>query len=269
MLKRSVVLGAVAALLLGLLFGRTHLATAVGMARQSIKDHVPIDFEIKRAREMIRGLVPEIERNMHVIAREETEVAKLERQVGRAEDDLAKDRKDILRLKADLDRGSEVFVYAGRSYTTNQVKDDLTHRFDQFKTKEGTTDNLHRILTARQRSLTAAREKLEGMLAAKRQLEVDVENLEARLKMVEVAQTTSDFNFDDSHLSRTKDLLAEISDRIEVAERLVNADTHFHDRIPLDETTPDDRDISGEITNYFGEGRAEIEALVRSARSGN
>jgi hypothetical protein len=101
------------------------------------------------------------------------------------------------------------------------------------------------------------------MLAAKRNLEVDIENLEARLKMVEVAQTTSDFNFDDSQLSRTKELLTEISDRIEVAERLVNADTNFHDRIPLEE--PDaDRDIRKEVANYFGERRGEVESLVQS-----
>jgi len=264
MLKKTIVVGA-AVVLLGLLFGRSHLRTAVGMAKQAVKDNVPVQFEIKRARDMIRGLVPEIERNMHLIAREETEVAKLEKQVGKSEDQLTKDRDHILRLKNDLDTGTTVFVYAGRNYSAKQVKDDLSHRFDQFKTKEATTDSLRKVLSARQASLTAAREKLEGMLAAKRTLEVDVENLEARLKMVEVAQTTSDFNFDDSHLSQTKELIAEIADRIEVAERLVNADTNFHDRIPLDEATAN-RDITEEVSNYFGERRGEIEALVHSAQ---
>jgi predicted nucleic acid-binding Zn-ribbon protein len=268
MLKRTVVLGAVAVMLLGLFFGRTHLTTAVGMAKQTIKDNVPVDFEIKRAREMIKGLQPEIERNMHLIAREETEVAKLEKQVSKSEDRLAKDRDGILRLKGDLDSGSQVFVYAGHSYSAKQVKEDLTHRFDEFKTQEATTDSLRKILTARQTSLTAAREKLEGMLSAKRQLEVDVENLEARLKMVEVAQTTSDFNFDDSQLSQTKELISEIGDRIEVAERLVNADTTYQDRIQLEEPADSpNRDITKEITNYFGERRAEIEALVQSEKS--
>jgi hypothetical protein len=200
---------------------------------------------------------------MHRIAREETEVAKLEKQVGKSEEQLAKDRESILRLKKDLDSGTEVFVYCGRNYSTKQVKDDLTHRFDQFKTKEQTTDNLRKILSARQTSLTAAREKLESMLAAKRTLEVDVENLEARLKMVEVAQTTSDFNFDDSQLSRTKELIAEIGDRIEVAERLVNSDTDFHDRIPLEEPAGD-RDIRKEVAKYFSDNQGEIEALAQS-----
>jgi chromosome segregation ATPase len=263
MLKKTIVIGA-AVLLLGLLFGRTHVRTAVGMAKQAVKDNVPVQFEIKRAREMIRGLVPEIEKNMHRIAREETEVAKLEKQVGKSEEQLTKDRDAIMRLKSDLDTGTEVFVYCGRSYSSRQVKDDLSHRFDQFKTKEATTDSLRKILSARQVSLKAAREKLEGMLAAKRTLEVDVENLEARLKMVEVAQTTSDFNFDDSQLSQTKELIAEISDRIDVAERLVNADTSFHDRIPLDETSDADRDIRAEVADYFGEHRTELEALVRN-----
>jgi len=150
MLKRSIVTGAVAVTLLGLFFGRSHFSTAVGMARQSIKDNVPVEFELKRAHEMIRGLVPEIEKNMHVIAREETEVAKLERQVAKGEEQLAKDRDDVLRLKADLDSGTHVFVYAKRNYTAKQVKEDLTHRFDEFKTKEATTDSLRKILTARQ-----------------------------------------------------------------------------------------------------------------------
>lgn len=237
--------------------------TSVGMVKQTVKDSVPVDFEIKRARQMIKELQPEIERNMHLIAREETEVAKLERQVGTSEQQLSNDRGDILRLKGDLDKGSQVFVYAGRSYSAKQVKTDLQNRFDQFKTQEATTGSLKKILDARQKGLQAAREKLEGMLAAKRQLEVDVENLEARMKMVEVAQTTSEFNFDDSQLSRTKELVQEIGDRIEVAERLVNADSRLHDRIPLDEPVAE-RDIADEVADYFGEQRPEIEAFVNS-----
>jgi chromosome segregation ATPase len=263
MLKKSIVLGGALLLLMGLFFGRSHVLTTVGMVKESVRDNVPIDFEIKRARQMIKELQPEIEKNMHLIAREETEVSKLERSVTGAEEKLAKERDDILRLKGDLDSGSEVFVYSGRSYSAKQVKADLENRFDQFKIQEATAQALHKILSARQKSLQAARDKLDGMLAAKRQLEVDVENLEARLKMVEVAQTTSDFNFDDSRLSRTKELVSEIGDRIEVAERLVNADTEYQDRIPLDEPEVD-RDITEEIADYFGERRPEIEAFVNS-----
>jgi len=75
-----------------------------------------------------------------------------------------------------------------------------------------------------------------------------IENLEARLKMVEVAQTTSIFNFDDSHLARTRELVQDIQTRIDVAERLIGAERNFHDRIPLEE--PEVEDVSDQITEY-------------------
>ena len=262
-MKKLLMMGTAVLVAFGLFVSRSHLRTTIGMVKQSVKDSVPTEFELKRARQMIKDMRPEIEKNMHLIAREETEVAKLERQFAQLQEQLAKDRDDILKLKADLDSGSQTFVYAGVSYTANQVKADLSNRFDAFKTQEATAEARKKVLAARQKGLQAARDKLNAMLAAKRQLEVDVENLEARLKMVQVAQATGEFNFDDSQLSRTRELVEEISDRIQVAERLVNADTRFQDRIPVNEAAAQ-RDISQEITDYFGDRRAEIEAFVQS-----
>ena len=187
----------------------------------------------------------------------------METSVSKSEERLANERANILRLKGDLDSGSEEFVYAKRTFTAKQVKTDLVSRFRQFKTQEATTQAQQQILLARQQGLQAAREKLDTMLDAKRQLEVDVENLEARLTMVEVAQASSTFKFDDSQLSRTQELITDISTRIEVAERLVNVDRNQFDRIPLDEPA-EDRDVSEEIADYFSTSLPEIEAYVKS-----
>ncbi len=269
MLKKTLIVGAGLVLVLGLLFGRngwSYVSTTMGQLQQTVKDSVPIEFELERARKMIKDLDPEIRNNMHLIAKEEVEVEKLHQQVTGAETNLVKDRDAIMRLKGDMDSGTETFVYVGRTYTAKQVQADLANRFERFKTNEGTTDKLQKILRARESGLVAAREKLEGMLAAKRQLEVDVENLEARLKMVEVAQTTSDFNFDDSQLSRTKDLIRDIQTRIDVAEKLVNADTKFRDEIPLEEPETGTENISQKIADYFGEGRSEVESYVNATK---
>ena len=266
MFKKAIIVSG-AAMLLGLLFfGRdaiSYLGTTVSKVHTSIKDNVPIDFEIERARKMIKSLVPEIRSNMRLIAKEEVDVERLARQVDKLGGRQQTSRTDLMRLKTDLNSGKSVYSYAGHRYTQVQVKTDLANRFERYKINDATLLKLEKVLSAREKSLAAARRKLEGMLAAKRQLEVDVENLEARLKMVEVAQTTSDFNFDDSHLARTKDLITDIRTRIDVAERLVNAETNFQDEIPLDE--PEAEDVSDKITKYFGsEERAEVAALADS-----
>lgn len=115
-------------------------------------------------------------------------------------------------------------------------------------------------MASRTRSLEAARQKLEGMLTAKRQLEVDVENLEARLKMVEVAQTSSEVNVDDSRLGRAKELITGLRSRLEVAERIANSEDLFRDEIPLDD--PSAANIVDEVAEYFQESKTPTETQL-------
>jgi len=260
MVKKTLFLGAAVLLLALLFFGRgavSYVTTAVDRVQDQVKSNVPVKFEIERARNMIRDLGPEIERNMHLIAREEVEIAKLERELQQNEKQLAKSRSEILRLKNDLESGNTQFVYAGRSYTEFEVKTDLANRFAHHKTAEATVDQLQKVLRARQSGLTAAQDKLEGMLAAKRQLAVDIENLQARLKMIEVAQTTSQFNFDDSQLARTRDLINEISTRLDVTEKMMSQQVELSDRIPLEENDEAAENVLDAVTQHFEQSASE------------
>jgi len=266
MVKKFILVGSAALVLVGVLFGRegySHIKTSLGWVRQSVRESVPVEFEISRARQMIKDLEPEIHRNMHLIAKEEVEVKHLREQLGDADKQLVKNRSDIERLTRDVKSGDRHFVYCGRSYSAKQVESDLSRRFDQYKVKEATLGKLSQILAAREKGLDAGREKLKAMQAAKTQIEVDVANLEARQEMVKVAQTTSDFNFDDSRLSRTKQLIRDIGCRIDVAEKLVNAETTYPGQINLEDPQTAG-DIADQITAYFEDSRqAEASVAVK------
>ncbi|MFW6169605.1 MAG: hypothetical protein ACODAD_03880 [Planctomycetota bacterium] len=267
MIKKSLFGGAVVLLLVALFAGRgvvSYITTAAGRVEERVKSSVPVKFEIERARQMLKALTPEIERNMHLIAREEVEIAKLERELAQNEEQVATSQKEILQLKGDLESGNSQFVYAGNSYSEGEVKQDLANRFEHFKTVEATTEQLKQVLRARQNGLEAAHQKLENMLAAKRQLAVDIENLEARLKMIKVAQTSSQFSFDDSKLSRTRELVNEIGTRMDVTEKLMNHHVESSGRIPLEEREAGGtEDVLDEITKHFSE-QPEHEAIANS-----
>jgi Skp family chaperone for outer membrane proteins len=252
MLKKVLLASGGGVLLLTLFVGRdlySYATTSLGWVHTAVKDSVPIPFELERSRKMIKDLDPEISRHKREIAKEELALQKLEEQGKADEELLVKSWKDIQRLRSDLARGDGKYVYVGHSYTAKQVETDLTSRFERYQTKEATAEKLRKILEIRKKGLTAAQDKLKAMIAAKRQLEVEVENLEARLKMVEVAKATSEFTIDDSQLSRTRQLLKDIEARIEVDAQLVHADDVVLDEIPLEEpagTTP----ILDRITQY-------------------
>jgi hypothetical protein len=68
--KALLVVGGLGATTL-VLFGRdacSYVGTTYSRLTSSVKESVPVEFQIDRAREMVRDLEPEIRRSMHVIA---------------------------------------------------------------------------------------------------------------------------------------------------------------------------------------------------------
>lgn len=265
MFRRLVLGGLIAAALGFMVFGRhaaSYVRTAGGWVKDSVKSTVPVEFEIDRARGMVKDILPEIRKNMQIIAREEVEVERLQSEIDRLEKKQNKDRTELMALRTEAASGKEHFKFAGRSYSIGQVKTDLANRFARFQTADATLTSLRDMHTARTNSLEAARQKLEGMLASKRQLEVEVENLEARMKMVEVAQTTSNYSFDDSHLGRVKELVNDLRTRLTVEEKMVHAEGNFQSEIPVSE--PSNDDIVERVTEYFGSGKETLKVAEAS-----
>jgi chromosome segregation ATPase len=267
MIRKVLIAGGGAALLGALLVGRdvvSYLRTSAGYVKQSVQESVPIEFQIDRARGMIQDLVPEVRKNMHTIAKEETEVQRLEEQIADNDARQHKEKEHMIRLKSDLAAGKNTLTYAGRNYTLDDVRTDLANRFERYKTNEATQASLKEIRNARQRSLMAARQKLEGMLASKRQLQVEVENLEARLQMIAAAKSTSNYQFDDTRLGRVKELVSNLRQRLDVAEKLVNAEVTYQGEIPLDKVAPEN--IVDQVGEYFG-GKTPAAAVPAVAQN--
>jgi chromosome segregation ATPase len=252
MLKKILLGSALAASAGGLLLGTSaysYVKTGVHSLRDSVKDQIPIELEIKRARELITDLKPEIASNLKLIAREEVEVAKLQREVNVKQTSLSKSKDSILKLKEDLQSGVRYVTYHGKKYSIEQVRQDLGDRFKHHQSLEATSEKLVKILDARERNLIAARRKLDEMLAAKRELEVQVENLQARLTMVQVAQAGNQFAVDDGAISQVRQALDEIATRIDVAEKLASGADEIGS-VPV-EAHEHHEDLAERISAYF------------------
>jgi chromosome segregation ATPase len=259
MIKKLMFGGGAVLLLLGLMFGTealSYVKTGVARTREAVKNNVSIEFQLDRARQLIKDLDPEIKQNMHKIAKEEVELEGLRKQQEGLETRLSKSSRDLQKLNGDLQRGDSSFVYAGKSFTGSQVKKELEHRFESHKTIQSTSDNIAQIIARREQGLAAAQQKLRDMRMARQQLEVEVANLAARREMVKVAHDASHVcTFDDSSLSRARALIQDIDTRIGVDEKLINADTSGPAEINLEEST--ESDISEEISQYFNNRATE------------
>jgi regulator of replication initiation timing len=231
----------------------SYLRTAGQRAVSAVKENVPIDFEIERARSMVGNLVPEIRKTMQIIAQEEVEAERLAGQVRQAERKLAQDRELVLTLKTDLEAGRPKYEYGGRTYTAQQLRQDLAAKFARFQVAEENVRTLAGMLQAREQRLSATRQKLDTMVATKQQLEIQVEHLGVRLRQIEVAQAAGDVRLDATRVSEARTLIDEIQTRLEVAERVLHAEAAQFGEITVD---PPAVDIVQQVEAYFGRAKA-------------
>lgn len=252
MCRRLLITAAAVSLFSVFSFGQTtrsYFKTSWNDVASTVHAAVPVDFEIRRARTMLADLAPEVRENMLTIAKEEAAITKLAEQIAEHEHRQEKDKGEILKLSADLETGKPAFRYAGREYSSDEVRTDLSRRLARHKTADETLAKLQAQLAARRQGLAAAHDKMNGLLAAKRQLEVEVEQLDARRMMIDAAQTTSRLALDDGALSRTKQLVADLQARLDVDERIVAAEVEPLDEIPVGD---DAEDVVEQVAKYFG-----------------
>lgn len=256
MIKKTLFLVVGLGLLSVLFFGRdaiSYVATAACKVKQSVKDSVPIEFQIDRARKELEGLTPEIKRNMVSVAKEEVELERLEKRIEGLEKQIGKGEDEVMKLQADLRSGQNVFRYAGRNFSSDEARFMLASKFNRFKTDSKTLEHLRKIQATRAMQLESSRMKLGEMVSMRKQLEVQLEEVDARREAVAVAQTAEPLHFDDSALGRIKELVADLDARVAVEEKL--SDTSLADYGEVDVTSGEEpeTDILEEVAAYFQE----------------
>lgn len=262
-MKRSVLAAALAGAGLFFVFGTDALSyvTSSGrMIKRAVKDSVPVEFEIKRARDMLDELIPEMHANLKIVAEEEVEVANLEKDLSREKKDLDGERAKIQTLRDGLSAGKASVQFASHSYSRTQVIEELSRRFEHFRTAENLITGKEKLLESRKAALDAAIRKLEKTRLARVELAAQIESLEAQFRLVQAQSAANGFRIDDSKLSQMERLLGELKKRLDVAQRVLARETKFVETIPIE--TVNEEGLIEKIDQHFTRGKAAEEAPV-------
>jgi phage shock protein A len=256
MIKKTL-LGIVALAVVGtFVFGRdavSYVKTGCKNVRNAVKSEVPLEFEIARAQSLVDQLVPDIRNCMRVIAEQQVDVEYRQAALVQKEAALTRQKDAIFAMRTDLASGKTAFQYASHTYSSQEVSRDLANRFERYKSADELIAADRTILQARRQTLVANSEKLDGMLKAKKDLEVKLEQLQARVHTVRAAETASAASIDDSNLSRARALITDLNKQLDVKQRILDAEAKFQGMIPVEEATPAvPVDLNQQIEAYFG-----------------
>jgi DNA repair exonuclease SbcCD ATPase subunit len=255
MIKKLIVTSLAVGALGTFVFGRdmmSYVRTCGSSVRSVVKQEVPLDFEVQRAREMVENLVPDIHECVQMIAEQQVEIDYLTGEIASKEQAVDEQKSAILALRNELRSGKQTFSFASRTYTPIEVKQDLEKRFRRFKAAEDALKRERQILDARTAAVEANQDKLNQMLSRKQELEVELAQLEARLKTVQAAESVSNLEFDDTRLARARKLIHQLNRQLDVRERVLDAEGKFTGLIPVEVGAGNGEDVTSEIDEYFG-----------------
>jgi chromosome segregation ATPase len=260
MIMKAVKLGVIGvaglALAGGLLFGTDALSYVRSSARSvqvAVKDAVPIEFELKRAKDMLDEIIPEMHANVRLIAQEEVEVAGIKSDIGEADTSLAAERGRITRLRDMLNVQQASYSVGGLNYSREQVKEELSRQFDRYKEAEMVLAGKKRLLDTREKALQAAMAMLERTRSQKVRLEDQIQALEGQYRLVKAASVGSAVAIDNSKLAQTERLIGEVRRRLDVAERVLAHEAKFVQPMPIDSVS--EPDLVSQVDEYFSADR--------------
>jgi hypothetical protein len=254
----------------GLIFGKdvvSYVRSSAKSVRTVVKDSVPIEFELRRARDLVDEIIPEMHANIRLIAQEEVEVAALKGEIGNAEEGLDAERSKIKTLRGSLEVHQAQYSFAGRHYTRGDVKADLAARFERLRESELVLASKVRLLDSREKSLHAAMQLLEKTRNEKRILENRIETLASQHRLVKAASVGSRVQVDSGKLAQTSKLIAQIQKRLDVAERVLAHESRFIEAIPVDSVV--EADLVAQVDEYFQQHDGHVDDGTASLAKGD
>lgn len=243
-----------AALVGGIVFGTdlfSYVGTSAKSVRTAMKDAVPIDFELTRARNLLEDIIPEMQANVRLIAQEEVEVGDLNREIQQSQSALAEERTRVAKFRDVLTTQTVSYTFSGIPYSREQIKDELARRFDHLKEAEVVLAGKQRLLEARQKSLNAAMQMLERARTQKATLVDQIAALESQHRLVQAAAAGSRFELDHTKLAQTQKLLGDIRKRLDVAERVLSHEARFTQPIQID--VVNEKDLVAQVDEFLGQ----------------
>ena len=219
----------------GLLFGKdlvSYLRSSARSVQTAVKGSIPIEFELRRARDLIDDIIPEMHANIRLIAQEEVEVVSLKSDIETSQESIAQQRGRLAQRREALDKQFAGYTLGGRACSREELTEDLAGMFERFKEAELALASKRRLLAAREKSLAGAMELLERTRARKRVLEDKVSSLQGQYRLLQAASVGSRINLDNSKLAQSEKLINQIKKRLDVAERVLTHESRFVQTAP-------------------------------------
>ncbi len=233
----------------------SYISTVTGSVRESIRGQIPVEFELKRAEKLIREIDPEIQGCMRDLAQAEVDLDDLKTSVTKLERIVARDQRkvqngyELVAGNADGNGRGEVRL-ASHRYERRRFETELAHTFDSYTNNSAILKTKQALIERQSQAVSVAKQRLDVVRAQKVRLESMVTSLKVQKASLDaLAAGSQRFDLDDSSLSKAKEVLANVKERLDVTQKMLEYDM-FPETLGDIAEAPK-RNIISEIRTHF------------------
>jgi chromosome segregation ATPase len=239
----------------------SYVKTAWRQARASVKASVPIDFEIKRAKDMLANLDKADERLISVMANEMVAIRRLGKETETMQANIAQRRSELQVRSDDLKKSDKVvFVSSDGEHSRDQFALETERRFKRLKDMEQSFKAKKDLLVQHNERLAAVKEQRDGLKEQKKDLESRIQSLETQIELLKAAEARNKFRCEDgqlTELAKVKEIVDSLEKRIETSmtELQLRSEGKAEPKAPAFKTSGN---LTSEIDSYLTGSDAEV-----------
>jgi hypothetical protein len=225
------------ALLGGFIFGTdlgSYVRSSFNSTARSVKDNVPLDFQLQRARDLLADTGPEMQKNVRLMAEEEVDIAALRADIDRTKLSLADEKVRLQKLRDSLGTADTSFTFGDFTYTRAELAEELSRRFQNYQQGLAAEDQKEALLVNRQKSLGAAMQAMDIARAQRDTLQSEIDGLEGRYRLAQATAAGSGEAIDNSKLSQTELAVGEIRRQLDISDKMLAQEARFTQPMPID-----------------------------------
>jgi chromosome segregation ATPase len=254
LIKLGVLTAGGAALVGGVVLGTdagSYLRSTCRSVRTSVKDRIPTEFELKRARDLLDDAGPEMRQNVRLIAEQEVEIGAARSDIERCQTSLAEETLRVQKLRNCLGTSQTAFTIGDFNYSRDQLKQELARRFDRFKEAERSLSEKKKLLENRQKGLLAAMQTMESARSHRAELQSQIDALEGKYRLAQAASHGSNVQIDNTKLAQAEKLIGDIRRQLDIDEHMLAHEAKFTQPMQID--VIDEKDLMAQLDSHFGE----------------
>lgn len=222
-----------------------HVPAIAGKIKTKIEDRIPLEDHIKAIRGEIAKLGSTKDEAMMKLASATVQARRLKSEVA----DLRPKVEDQRALvKASMDE-----MEAKEQKVTALERSSFALEFNKLKKFEVQLQAKEKSLVETEQRVTLLKDNLEALLAAQKEAEAQVEALDTERMSLELQQTRSKYQMDDTRLSDIKQSIQKVRNRIDEQRVKLELSAKYGTDTMPSQSQQDGTDALKEAKAYFGQ----------------